>query len=121
MRFDPQVFISYAHIDDQSAWGGVPWVSKFYEALDARIEQLRGERVEVFFDPALQGNEVLTPALLDRLRCAGVFVPVLTPRYVKSEWTRLELSEFHTCACRNGNLNVGNKSRIFMVVKTAIR
>jgi TIR domain len=120
MRFDPEVFISYAHIDDQAAWGGVPWVSKFHEALDARIEQLRGERVDVFFDPSLQGNEVLTEALVDRLKEAGVFVPVLTPRYIKSEWTRRELAEFNSWAARNGGVCIGDKSRIFIVVKTAI-
>jgi hypothetical protein len=120
MTFDPEVFISYAHIDDQSAWGGVPWVSTFYKALDARIEQLRGEPVGIFFDPALQGNELLRPALLDRLKRAGVFVPVLTPRYIKSEWTRGELTGFCAAACDTGGLTIGDKSRIFTIVKTAV-
>ena len=49
-----------------------------------------------------------------------VLVSIVSPRYLKSEWCRRELQEFHKVATEQGGVRVGNKSRIFKVVKTPV-
>ena len=43
---------------------------------------------------------------------------VITPRYVNSEWCTREAREFCQSAEETGGLTVGNKSRVFKVIKT---
>jgi len=54
----PVVFISYAHLDNVPASGaGEGWVSLFQLVLETRLMQLLGERVNVWRDPKLAGND----------------------------------------------------------------
>ena len=55
--------------------------------------------------------------LVARLSKVSLLVVVLSPRYVKSEWCLKELGEFCNCAESGGGLTVGDKSRVFKVVK----
>ena len=45
---------------------------------------------------------------------------VISPRYVKSEWGRKELTAFIEAAREQGGLAIGDKSRIFKVLKTPV-
>jgi hypothetical protein len=115
------VFISYAHIDDQALTEGQKgWISQFHRTLEVRLGQLLGQEPRVWRDPKLQGSDVFDEALIQQFSESKVLVSVLTPRYVKSEWCRRELEEFMKVAGEAGGIRVQNKSRVFKVVKTPV-
>jgi hypothetical protein len=119
--FREDLFISYAHIDNKPLAEGLKgWVETFHERLRDRLEQLTGEPVRVWRDRKLGGNDEFGPALIAQLSKAAVLVSILSPRYVKSEWCMRELDEFCEGARRDVGLTVGDKSRVFKVVKTHV-
>jgi hypothetical protein len=120
VKFETEVFISYAHLDNQCARQGHEWISDFHRALAIRVGQLLGKEPEIWRDPKLHGNDIFADTLLERLRRVAVLVSVLSPRYLKSEWTRRELEEFCHAAGQTGGLDIDNKARIFKVVKTPV-
>ena len=119
MEFENDVFVSYAHIDDQAlAEGQKGWISSLHASLQVRLEQLLGKETKIWRDPKLQGNDIFADRLVDRLPKVAVLVSVLSPRYVKSEWCQRELNEFLKAAEATGGARVADKLRVFKVVKT---
>jgi len=117
-NFEDDLFISYAHIDNQPLAEGLKgWVETFHERLKIRLEQLTGEPARVWRDRKLQGNDVFAETLVARLSKAAILVAVISPRYVKSDWCLKELGEFCRSAGARGGPVVGDKSRVFKVVK----
>ena len=116
MNFDPEIFISYAHLDDEAGWRGHKWISDFHRALEIRVSQLLGRQIQIWRDPKLHGNEPLTDALVSRVRGAATLVSIVSPRYLKSDWARRELREF----CASATISLKNRSRVFKVVKTPV-
>ncbi|MDO8542931.1 MAG: TIR domain-containing protein [Opitutaceae bacterium] len=115
------VFISYAHIDDQPMMEGQRgWISQFHRSLEVRMAQLLGQELKIWRDPKLQGSDLFDEALVQQFSDSKVLVSVLTPRYVRSEWCRRELEEFVRVAAAHGGITAENKSRIFKVVKTPV-
>ncbi len=121
MGFEDDVFISYAHVDNETlAAGQDGWISLLHERLRKRLRQLLGEEVKIWRDPKLQGNDEFADTLVIRVSKAGVLLSVISPRYIKSDWRRKELSHFCHEADRGVGLTINNKSRVFKVVKTHI-
>ena len=115
------VFISYAHIDDQPMLEGQRgWISQFHRSLEVRMAQLLGQELKIWRDPKLQGSELFDDALVRQFSDSKVMISVLTPRYVRSDWCRRELEEFVGLAGAQGTVTVDNKSRVFKVVKTPV-
>ena len=76
--FEDDLFISYAHIDNQPLAEGLKgWVETFHERLKIRLEQLTGEPVRIWRDRKLQGNDIFAETLVARLSKATVLVVVL--------------------------------------------
>ena len=116
--FEDDLFISYAHIDNQPLAEGLKgWVETFHERLRIRLEQLTGEPARIWRDRKLQGNDIFAETLIARLSNVAILVAVISPRYVRSEWCLRELGEFCRRADEGGALVVGDKSRAFKVVK----
>ncbi len=121
MSFEGDAFISYAHLDNVELMEGRKgWVANLHRALEVRLGQLLGKPPQIWRDPKLAGNDVLAHTLLDRIRRVRSLISVISPRYVKSEWTRKELSEFFHAAEEHGGIKVQNKARIFKVMKTPV-
>jgi hypothetical protein len=121
MEFENDVFVSYAHIDDQALTEGQPgWIASLHRALQVRLEQLLGKEAKIWRDLKLQGNDIFSDRLLETLPKVGVLVSVLSPRYVKSEWCQRELNAFLQASARSGGARVKDKLRVFKVVKTPI-
>src|SRR5687768_11617379 len=119
MHFDADAFISYAHLDNQElVEGRKGWVANLHRALEIRLGMFLGKEPQIWRDPKLQGNDVFAETLVDRLRRVAVLIAVVSPRYVKSDWTRKELSEFCKAAVQQGGIHVHQKARIFKVLKT---
>jgi TIR domain-containing protein len=121
MPFDTDVFISYAHLDNQPLTAGSQgWVSEFHEALCKRLGEVLGKPPKIWRDPKLQGNDVFADELAQRYEHAAVLVSVITPRYIESDWCRRELTGFWQAAEDTGGAVVGSKARVFKAVKTPV-
>jgi hypothetical protein len=120
-RYKDDIFISYAHIDNQPLAEGLSgWVESLHERLKIRLGQLLGEEASIWRDRKLQGNDMFADALAEKISSVAILVSVLSPRYVKSEWCLRELEEFCKGAKTNGAARVGSKLPVFKVVKTFV-
>ena len=121
MKFETDAFISYAHLDDvELVEGHKGWVTNLHRALEIRVSQLLGKEPRFWRDPKLQGNDYFADTLIERLRRVAALVTVVSPRYIKSEWTRRELIEFCKAAEEEGGVCCCDKARIFKVLKTPV-
>jgi hypothetical protein len=121
MGFDFDAFISYSHIDNvELVVGSKGWITNLHRALEIRVGQLLGEEPHIWRDPKLAGNDVFENTLVEQLQRVAALVTIVSPRYVRSEWTRRELVEFWRAAEAQGGVNIHDKARIFKVMKTPI-
>ncbi|HHP7244045.1 MAG TPA: TIR domain-containing protein, partial [Elainellaceae cyanobacterium] len=122
MAFEDDIFISYTHIDNQPLTDGQKgWISHFHNCLKLRLAQLRGKEPKIWLDTKrIAGNDYLEPSIVQRLPKVALLVSVFSPRYLQSTWCMRELKEFCQAAHQSGGLQVGEKSRLFKVVKTPL-
>ncbi len=121
MKFDKDVFISYAHIDDKPLDEGAKgWISDFHTLLETRLEQTIGHEILIWRDEKLTGNDVFGQEIEAQLPTLKLMVSIITPRYLDSDWCKKELGAFYKAALANGGVQIGNKSRIFKIVKTPV-
>lgn len=119
--FDGDAFISYAHLDNvELVEGRKGWVANLHRALEVRVGQLLGKAPQIWRDPKLSGNDLFAETLIERLRRVAVLIAVVSPRYLKSEWTIRELNEFWSAAEAQGVLGARDKARVFKVLKTPV-
>ena len=93
--FANDVFVSYAHADNESLLSD-PWVSRFVALLETSLKQRLGcgKELKLFFDRGnLKSNDELE-YLLDEVRRSAVFLSICSPSYVRRKWTIRELSTF---------------------------
>ncbi|MEB3168355.1 MAG: TIR domain-containing protein, partial [Synechococcaceae cyanobacterium] len=115
------VFISYAHIDNlplsEEQQG---WISRFHNTLEVFLSQRLGDKARIWRDLKLQGNDIFGDEIVDAFRDAALFLSVLSPRYVRSDWCKREIKEFCLHAEGGDGLVFENKSRVFKVIKTPV-
>lgn len=120
--FEHDFFISYAHLDDEALIAGEQgWISELHRLLEIRVGQMRGQKPKIWRDLKLQGNDIFADTITERLPRIAALVSVLSPRYVQSEWCNRELTEFCRAAERSGGVRIGDKARIFKVIKTPVK
>lgn len=118
---ESDLFISYAHIDDESMFEGQQgWVEAFHRALDVRLRQLLGEPAEVWRDPELRGNDYFETVLKGKLAKTALLLSIVSPRYLKSDWCLREVEEFCRCAEHSGGLRLRDRARLLKVLKTDV-
>ena len=116
------IFISYAHIDNQR-YSEIPlgWIDYLQERLEIRLAQLLGRSPNIWRDRAnLRGNDTFQEAINADLAKVAVFISVLSPRYLESSSCRAEVEEFSRVAEQQGGIRIGNKHRVFKVIKTEV-
>ncbi len=121
MEFENDIFISYTHADnkpfDEHDEG---WVDEFHRCLELRINVLSkgGSKINIWRDKRrLQGNDYFNDEIVQQLPKSAVLISIFSPGYLSSEWCIKELQEF----CRkSGEIRLGNKSRIFKVIKLPV-
>jgi len=120
-EYQHDLFISYAHIDNQPLGDRAQgWVTDLHHALEIRLSQLLGEQPKIWRDEKLGGADFFDDEIRDALTSAAAMLAILSPRYVRSDYCRLEVIEFLDYLERQGGLRVGNKSRLFKAIKTPI-
>jgi hypothetical protein len=92
--FEHDVFISYAHFDNEPDTQEIRWVSRFQADLKVALRQRLGAEPNLFFDNRNLQNQFLQE-LTDNARRAAAFVAIMSPSYMKREWTIKELEAFH--------------------------
>ena len=114
------IFISYGQLDDQDPAGEVKgWVDLLVERLPRLVSNNLGYQPKIWRDErSLSGNALLTAAIEEGLAHSLLFVPILSPRYVQSEWCRRELETF--CAAPSLSGAAAHRSRIFKVIKSPL-
>ena len=119
--YDNHVFISYAHIDNlpisEEQQG---WISRFHQTFAVFLSQRLGSKARIWRDQKLNGNDIFGDEIVDQFQRAALLLPILSPRYVRSDWCKREIHEFCENALQSGGLIVDNKLRIFKIVKTPI-
>jgi hypothetical protein len=120
--FDEDVFISYAHNDDdiyaQEPWG---WVTRLHQDLEQRVRNYLGSDIRFWRDCEIRNNDDFSKKILNRLVRTAAFLSVLSPSFLQREWCRRELETFAGEADRQMGLLVDDeRSRIFKVEKMPV-
>jgi hypothetical protein len=119
--FTQDLFISYAHIDNQAMTADEKgWVSRFHSTLERMLSVNMGKNVRIWRDDKLQGNDMFADEITDQFAQTAVLISVLTPCYINSDWCTKEVDEFYKTAQQYGGITIDNKSRIFKVVKIPV-
>jgi len=119
--FERHAFISYAHIDNEPLTPEQNgWVTRFHSTLATMLSQRIGQKANIWRDDKLAGNDVFSDEIVEQFTHTALLIPVLTPRYLKSEWCTREIREFVAAAEKSGGLRVDNKCRVFKVIKTPV-
>ena len=121
--FDEDVFISYAHNDDDifhpEQWG---WVTRLHQDLEQRVRNYLGSDVRFWRDSDIRNNEDFSKKIFNRLMRTATFLSVLSPSFLQREWCQRELESFSGHAESNlGVLVDEERSRIFKVEKIPIK
>ena len=116
--YENDIFISYAHNDNQALLEGQRgWVDVFHQALERRLQVHLGAKPSIWRDPRLQGNEYFADTLVEQVPKVAILISLLSPSYINSEWCRREMQMFARIASETGGMRLGNKARIFKVEK----
>ncbi|HEX6047342.1 MAG TPA: TIR domain-containing protein [Pyrinomonadaceae bacterium] len=114
------IFISYGHLDDEDPAGDVKgWVDLLVERLPRLVSNNLGYLPKIWRDErSLHGNDLLTAAINEGVTSALLLIPIVSPRYVQSDWCRRELEAF--CQSEPPPGAPAFRSRIFKVIKTPL-
>ena len=117
--FNIDLFISYAHIDNQPlSVDESGWITRLHESLDTLLSMRLGKNVRIWRDDKLQGNDHFAQEIVEQFKSTAVLVSILTPRYLNSEWCTREVGEF--CTQAQNQLFVDHKARVFKIIKTPV-
>ncbi len=109
--YEHDVFISYAHADNDPLIGKEGYISKFTQILEKRL-RAKLPNPSVWRDRSqLVGNEALTNQLMDALRQSATLLVIVSPAYLRSEWCGKERENFVQLIRERTNAG----SRIFLV------
>jgi hypothetical protein len=116
------LFISYAHLDDISPTGDKQgWIDLLHERLSVMVSQALGYEISIWRDGHnLQGNDELQGAIGEGVTESLLLVPVISPRYVQSDWCNREMQTFCASAPPSPVAAPGFRSRVFKVIKTPL-
>jgi hypothetical protein len=124
--FDEDVFISYAHNDDD-AYGQerMGWVAQLHLDLMQRVKvhlgATEGAEPRLWRDCEIRNNEDFAKKISGRLAKTGTFLLVISPSSIHRAWCIRELEEFASGAERTLGLCIDNdKWRIFKVEKIPV-
>ncbi|MDF9797280.1 hypothetical protein OKW21_002543 [Catalinimonas alkaloidigena] len=121
MKFEKHAFISYAHIDNKPISDeDEGWISDFHASLESLVSMKLGENVKIWRDNKLKGLDIFSDEIVGQFPKTALFISVISPRYINSEWCTKEIKEFCRVASENLGIRVENKSRILKVIKTPV-
>lgn len=88
----PAAFVSYTHDDDRRDSGRI---GHLYSHLQREVSLHMGTEFEVFFDrSSIEWGVRWKAAIQSGIQAASLFIPILTPGYLRSDACRDELAQF---------------------------
>jgi hypothetical protein len=113
--FAQDVFISYAHIDNQpDREGERGWVESFERALRLRLLKRFGREVQVWRDPELARSQRFDPVIEEAVKGSAIMISLISQSYLASEYCQQELEWFTAKASQESvGLTVGQHVRVF--------
>jgi hypothetical protein len=121
--FDEDVFISYAHNDDDGPYSTEPkrWVAQLHSDLEQRVKVHLGARPSLWRDCEIRNNEDFEKKILNRLVHTATLLSIISPSFVEREWCIRELEAFAANAESFGiRVDDDRKKRIFKVEKVEV-
>jgi hypothetical protein len=92
IQFQPVAFLSYAHLDDESA---LKELSVFHDRLQSELRIHIGLPVHIFFDRKSIGWGTRWSEFISKgLESAAFLIPILTPSFFQSPSCREEYKKF---------------------------
>src|SRR3954470_12282843 len=108
------VFISYAHADNEELLDSIRWVSNFVEDLQTylvrKLGRKDGEEPAIWIDHELAKNIPLTDSLTNAIKETATYIIIMSPAYLASDWCRKERQQFFEILKRKGA-----NTRIFLI------
>jgi hypothetical protein len=93
--FDYDLFVSYAHIDDQPDVGQpYGWVTTLKDNLKARLDRRLGIRSNIWMDQRLVAEARLSDPIMDGLKQSAGLLVILSRAYLNSPWCQRERGGF---------------------------
>jgi hypothetical protein len=121
LSFVNHLFISYAHIDNEHFSGTAHgWIDLLHERLEIRLAQLLGKAPKIWRDRKLKGYEVFDETIVIELSRSAILISIVSPRYIDSDSCRSEVDNFFHLANQRAGVQLGDKRRVFRVVKTYV-
>lgn len=122
-EYQYDLFISYAHVDNQShVKGNDGWVDQFDRSLRICLSEAFGRNtsVGIWRDIRLPGNAILDPSIIQACRTSACLLCITSPGYVASEWCQNEYDTFCSANQAQHPPRHLNSSRIFNVTKSEV-
>jgi len=88
------VFVSYAHFDNEADTRDIRWVSRFQADLKKALRQRLGVEPDIYFDSRDLHAHHEIDGLMSEVAGSAVFMPILSPSYIRRPWTIKELETF---------------------------
>jgi len=93
--FEHDLFVSYAHIDDEPDVGQRHgWVTTLKDNLRTRIDRRLGTRSDIWMDQRLVAEAELTTPIMEGLKRAAGLLVILSRAYLNSPWCQRERGGF---------------------------
>lgn len=108
-QFDSDIFVSYAHVDDEPVAGADDgWVTNFVRCVKAQLARKlgRSDACTLWMDHDLRNFEPITAQIMERVRRSAILVILLSPGYLASAWCRREREAFLGIVRERGARNV---------------
>lgn len=119
--FEEDVFISYAHNDDdQYGREKKGWVAQLHADLEERVKYYLGQPPRLWRDSEIRSNDDFNNKIKDRLPKTATFLSVISHNFLQRPWCQKELELFFTNAEQTIGIQVGDKRRIFKAEKYSI-
>ena len=113
--YQHDVFVSYAHIDNEPLVGAPEgWVSTLVRNLETVLRQKLGDRdhrLDVWMDHELTGNRPFSGDIQAALERTAILLVILSPGYLSSDWCRKERDTFRRLVSSRAHAG----SRVFVV------
>jgi len=112
------IFVSYAQADNEPLLEGknTGWVTTLIEGLKILLAQKLGRTnaYSLWMDDELRDNSPVTPIVIEQLYDSAIFLLILSPDYLSSQWCLSELDSFLSRA----GIDLG---RVFVVERCAVQ
>jgi len=115
--FDYDIFISYAHVNNQRASEGEEgWVTQFQKHFEMQLSTLVGRMglVKIWWDPEIDGNQLFDRTIQERVNRSAIFLAMTSKGYLASDYCQQELLWFVQKATAEAwGLSIGDRVRVF--------